>query len=157
MTCSVLSYLKIIKYTLFSDMKLKMSRRPYTLLEVVIGMVIFSILAVGVITGVIRVANLNYVNAQRVAAYGLGYDAVESLKSDGYDAITDQHDLLTPSLEKLTHLGGSGRVPLYAWRWGHVEEKNNPERKKITIWVGWNYQNRNQFEEVIAVVLPREE
>lgn len=130
----------------------KMRCKSFTLLEVAFAFTIFTIVIVGVLLGLVRTARMNYANAQRVAAFGLAYDAIELLRAEGYENITGDHELLTATEMQLTHLGGTGRVPLNAWRWGGVTEKNDPPRKHVTIWVGWNYQQRSQFEKVDGVI-----
>jgi len=128
--------------------------KSFTLLEVMIAFMIFSIVIVGVLNGLIQTARLNYANSHQVAAYGLGYDALELLRAEEYDDVTNDNELLRPDEMKLTHLGGTDRVPLDAWRWGEVIEKNDPRRKHVTIWVGWNYRQRNHFEKVEGVIYP---
>lgn len=130
------------------------NQSSFTLVEVMVTMAIFSLIIATVLSSLVQISKFNYMSAQKVVAFGLAYDALENLKSENYADVTSGHALLTPEEVKLTHLGGKNRVALNAWRWGEVEEKFSPQRKVITIWIGWTYQDKHHFEKVDGTIFP---
>lgn len=132
----------------------KQNHRAFTLVEVMVAMAIFSLIIASVLSGLFQISQFNYMNAQKVVGFGLAYDALENLKAESYEQVTPDHDMLTPSEVKLTHLGGKSRVALKAWRWGAVEEETSPQRKNITIWVGWNFREKYRHERIVGTIYP---
>ncbi len=127
---------------------------PFTLVEVMVAMAIFSLLIATVLSGLFQIAQFNYMNAQKVVAFGLAYEALENLKAENYEDVSGDHEVLSPAQVKMTHLGGKNRVSLNAWRWGGVEEQMAPKRKNITITIGWNHRGKSRFESITGTIFP---
>jgi len=53
---------------------------------------------------------------------------------------------------RVTHLGGSARVPLYGTNSCRIVDLNNPTRKRVTVSVSWVYQGRPLTESLDGVI-----
>jgi len=126
-------------------------KRGVTLVEMLIALLIVSMMAVGLLYGVMASVRLNYAAAQRAAAFGLCMELYEQMRGADYTSVTISN--FPPQTLRLTHLGGSQRMPLYCQRTCIITPKSNPERKEIQIEVKWVYMGRTLRETLDGMIL----
>ena len=124
-----------------------------TLVEMMIALVIVSMIAVGLLYGVMASVRLNYAAAQRVAAFSLCMELYEQMRGAHYDYIHPSN--YPPQTLRLTHLGGSQRTPIYCQRTCQIVERDNPSRKEVTVNVAWVYQGRTLNETLHGMILEK--
>lgn len=124
-----------------------------TLIEMMIALVIVSMIAVGLLYGVMASVRLNYAAAQRAAAFSLCMELYEQMRGADYDHITPTN--YPPQTVRMTHLGGSQRVPLFCQRTCQIVERDNPRRKEIEIAVRWVYQGKTLTERLNGMILEK--
>lgn len=124
-----------------------------TLVEMMIALVIVSMIAVGLLYGVMASVRLNYAAAQRAAAFSLCMELYEQMRGADYDYVTPTN--FPPQTLRMTHLGGSQRVPLFCQRTCQIVERDNPRRKEIEVTVRWIYQGRTLTERLNGMILEK--
>ncbi len=129
------------------------NKQGVTLIEMLIALLIVSMMAVGLLYGVLASVRLNYAAAQRAAAFGLCMELYEQMRGADYAGVTASN--FPPQTLRLTHLGGSQRVPLYCQRTCVITPKSNPERKEIQIEVKWVYMGRTLTEKLDGMILEK--
>lgn len=130
------------------------SRRGVTLIEVMIAMLILVMISVGLLHGVMTGVRLNYAAAQRAAAFGLCMDLYEQMRGAEYSDVTPTN--FPPETLRMTHLGGSQRVPLNCQRMCQIVQKTNPNRKEVEINVSWVYMGRTMTETLNGMVFEKQ-
>jgi prepilin-type N-terminal cleavage/methylation domain-containing protein len=137
---------------LFGIMR-SLSRDGVTLVEMMIALVILSVIAVGLLHGITTSIRLNYAATQRAAAFSLCMDLYEKMRGANYYDVVPTN-FPTETL-RLTHLGGSQRVPLYCQRTCQIIEQSNPTRKEIRITVQWVYMGRTLRETLDGMIFAK--
>lgn len=125
-------------------------RLGLTLIEVVIASAIIFIVVTGVYQGVIQGLRLNYACAQRIAAFGLCKDRLEQMRGAAYADITPTN--FPAETMKLTHRGGSERIPINCERSSSIQEYSNPILKNVTVTVAWEFAGRTLEETLSAAI-----
>ncbi len=126
-----------------------------TLVEVMIAVLLLTLFVAGIYTGLITGLRMNYATAQRLAAFGLCTERLEQMRGCAYSAITSNN--FPTETNKLTHLGGSARVPLYCVRSNRIVNLPNPTRKAVTVSVHWTYRGVPHTERVDGTLFFKEE
>lgn len=125
-----------------------------TLIEVMIAMLILSLVAVGLLYGVMAGVRLNYAASQRAAAFGLCVDLYEQMRGADYDAVSASN--FPPETLRMTHLGGSQRVPLLCRRTCTISPFTGPTRKEVRVEVQWTYLGRPMRENLDGVLFKKQ-
>jgi prepilin-type N-terminal cleavage/methylation domain-containing protein len=136
---------------IFSANPSNVTKRGFSLIEVMMATLIVGILATGVISGVTLARRLTYVNAQRVAAFGLAKARIEELKGVGYEDL----DAGNPETLDLVNLGGVNQQIVPARLRTNIRELENPDRKRIVVRVDWRFEGKRVQERVRTFLYPR--
>jgi hypothetical protein len=126
-----------------------------TLVEVMVASFLLALFIGGVYTGLITGMRMNYATAQRLAAFGLCAERLEQMRGCDYSTITVNN--FPTETNKLTHLGGSQRVPLNCIRSNIIVSLSNPARKAIAIKVNWVYRGKDYNESINGTIFFKEE
>ena len=132
------------------------SKAGMTIVEVLMAAIFSAILIAGLVSGVIFTNRLNYASAQRVAAFGLCKEWYELMNGGNYTNIAES--AYPSETVRLTHMGGTGRLPLMGVRTCQIRELNDPavasdpRRKMVTITVNWHFANRDYQETLNGVI-----
>lgn len=121
-----------------------------TLTEVMIAVMVLFLMAAGLLHGVLLGTRVNYAAAQRTAAFGLCIDLFEQMRNVEYTNLVVVG--FPKQTMRMTHLGGSQRVPLMCERDCSITELADPERKLVQVRVDWTYQGRPLKETLAAVI-----
>jgi len=130
--------------------KVAATKSGMTLIEVMIGVVFIAIGLSAIYTSIAQGTKINYGVAQRVAAFSLCKETLEQMHGATYDHVTTV-DFPTETV-KLTHLGGSARVPLYCTRSSQINSLINPSRKEVKVSVAWDFRGQTLSESVDGVI-----
>lgn len=125
-----------------------------TLLEVMIATAFVALLVSGIYAGMVQAVGLNYAVAQRVCALGLCRERIEQMRAVDYSSVTATN--FDTEILRLTHLGGSARLPLPCTRSSIIASLNNPVRKAVTVMVAWNFRGRPYQESVSGMIFDRD-
>lgn len=125
-------------------------------MEVMVATFLVGILGAGVVSGVFTARRLTYVNAQRVAAFGLAKAKTEELKGVGYDELDSLYGAQQQEIDlELVNLGGVNQKVLPATRTTTLQTMTTPDRKLVTVTVEWEFQGREIDETVETFLYPR--
>ena len=124
------------------------------LIEVVICMILLTMVALGLVSGVVIARQLTYSNAQRVAAFGLARARLEELKGLRYETI-DPLSYSTETNIQFAHLGGTQQKALEATRVTRLTALENPTRIHAAVAVRWYARGRLQQESATTFIYPR--
>jgi type II secretory pathway pseudopilin PulG len=122
-----------------------------TLIEVMIAAAIVLMMAGGLISSVIVANQMTYAAAQRQAAFGLCTELLEQMRSVTNFAMVNITNFPSQTL-RLTHLGGSKRIPLPCTRDCVVNPLNSPTRKEVQVRVNWTYRGKPMGETLNSVI-----
>ncbi|MCK5849358.1 MAG: prepilin-type N-terminal cleavage/methylation domain-containing protein [Kiritimatiellae bacterium] len=115
-----------------------------TLVEVLVGMLLVSLLVSGIFLGVVQGTRANYASAQHIAAFGLCKERIEHMRGVAFSSVTADN---FPTEElNLTHMGGSQRLPLTCSRSSTIANLTSPTRKAVTVSVNWNFRGWTLIE-----------
>lgn len=129
-----------------------------TLVEVVIAMLLVTMLVGGIYQGITQSVVVNYSVAQRVAAFSLCKDALEQMRGVRFADISDDvMDIFGENPIRMTHLGGSAMVPLFATPSITITDETDPVRKEVEISVSWEYRGRGYTESIRGVLLYKDD
>lgn len=134
--------------------KRRKARAGVTLIEMLIAMLILAMISIGLLHGVMTGVRLNYAAAQRAAAFGLCMDLYEQMRGADYSNVT--YSNFPPETIRMTHLGGSQRVPLNCQRSCQITQKASPNRKEVEIEVTWIYMGRTMTEKLNGMVFEKQ-
>lgn len=126
-----------------------------TLIEVVLSMLLVTVLVGAICKGLTHSVAVNYMVAQRIAAFSLCKDSLEQMRGMEYSTVST--NLFTNEVIQLTHLGGTARLPLTAVRTIDINSQTNPTRKAVTINIAWNYRGRQLSESVDGMLLYKDD
>jgi len=121
--------------------------------EMLIATFLVATLGIGIYTVMVNGLSLNYASAQRVAAFGLCQEVVEQMRGSEYANVNTNN--FTETNIRLTHLGGSERLPLNATRRSTIADQAGPTRKDITVTVEWTYRGKPFAETATAVLFEK--
>jgi len=129
------------------------TRMGMTLIELMVALLILSLIGMGLLYGVMLGVRLNYASAQHAAAFGLCMDVFEQMRGAEFNNLTSSN--YPPETLRMTHLGGTQRVPLNCLRTCQITPYSNPTRKEISIEVAWTYQGRSLKEDLDGVIFAK--
>jgi len=135
--------------------KLLGGERGLMLAELVVVSFLLSTVVTGVIHGVVSGTRMNYVSGQHMAALGLCLERLEQMRETPYAEITPANFPDEPSLP-LTHLGGSGAIPLGCARRARMRAHTDPDYKRVTVTVTWAYLGREESEQLAGAVFRKD-
>ncbi len=140
----------------FTDRKCRSLKQGFSIVEVVIATFLVTFVGAGVVSGVITSQRLNYINAQRVAAFGLAKAKIEELHGVGYEELTERYGSIQQEIDlELVNLGGVNQVMIPARRTTFLSDLTDPERKQVTVTVEWDFQGREIQENIETLLYPR--
>lgn len=125
-----------------------------TLVEVMVAMALTVVGIAAVYAGISQGQRMNYLTAQRVAAFGLCRDTLEQIRGMDYESVTT--NAYSSQTVQITHLGGSRRIPLMATRTCDIASYSSPPRKAVTVMISWEYRGRTNSECARAVLFFRD-
>lgn len=125
-----------------------------TLVEVLVGMMLVSLLVGGIYLGVVQGTRLNYASAQHVAAFGLCKERLEHMRGVAFTSVTPEN-FPTETLD-LTHLGGSQRLPMTCVRSSSIVDVSSPPRKAVTVVVSWKLKEWSLSEFASGVIFHKD-
>lgn len=120
-----------------------------TLVEVAISLALVSILVVGIYAGVVQGISANHASAQRVSAFGLCRDLLETMRGAPYAEINT--NVYGATTVEIARLGQSGQV-VTGRRWTEITSFHYPPRKQVTVRLEWQYRNRLYEEFATGVI-----
>lgn len=121
-----------------------------------IATLLVGILGAGVVSGALTARRLTYLNAQRVAAFGLAKAKVEETKGVGYEELDALYGDRTVERDlDLVNLGGVNQEVIPARRILLIRDLSNPDRKQVTVIVRWDFQGSQIEERVETFLYPR--
>ncbi|MBN2301278.1 MAG: prepilin-type N-terminal cleavage/methylation domain-containing protein [Lentisphaerae bacterium] len=134
--------------------KRRNERSGMTLVEVMVGMFLASLLVGSTYLGVVHGSKTNYVVAQHVSAFGLCKERLEHMRGVAFSSVTSSN-FPTENIT-LTHLGGSLRIPLPCSRTSTIISLLNPPRKEVRVDVTWNFRNWSMSERVHGMLYEKD-
>lgn len=135
--------------------KVGRSRDGFTLVEVVVIATLLVLVIAGLIRGIIAANQMNYLSAQRVAAFGLcrqRYEQMRAVPRDRFATLTSTNALLATTPVRITHLGGAQAIALTGTCSVAMADFNSPRRKHVTVRVNWEFKGRAYQESASGVL-----
>lgn len=124
-----------------------------SLVEVLVATAVLAVCLLAV-TRAVSVGNrLLYVSSQHMEAFMRCRERIEQMRATDYCAITSNN--FPEETVRLGHLGGVDRTPLYATRSSVIETCTDPEGKRVTVTVSWNFMGRTETESASGVIYRR--
>jgi hypothetical protein len=125
-----------------------------TVVEAVVALALVSLVAGSVYSSMVVGSTVCMATAQRIAAFGLCVDQFEQMRGADYATVTVSN--YPSTVVRITHLGGTARLPLTGTRSNVVVSLLEPARKQITVTVGWEYRGRSYEESLSGMVFRRD-
>lgn len=121
-----------------------------TLVEVVLGITLLSLLLFSVISGVVVANGFSAVAAQNLAAFQHARSRIEMMRSTNFTAIAT--NVFTAETVNLGYAAGLTRTPITGYLTNMVTSYSSPERKVVDVTVAWQYRGRSRTQEVRGVI-----
>ena len=124
-----------------------------TLVETIFAVAVLALSITGLLSGLMIGVRLNYASAQQTAAFGLCVDLYEQMRGDDYDDVTVSN--YPVQTLRMTHLGGSQRIPIHCTRLCRITNRSNPARKEVKIDVNWTYLGKPLSESLSGMLFKK--
>lgn len=138
------SLVKITTHTLLNRLgKWSDDCSGMTIVEVLVSLTLVMILLGGIYAGVVQGITANHAAAQRISAFGLCKDLLETMRGAPYHSITT--DNYGPTTVEIARLGPGNSIE--GIRTAEITPFFPPARKQVTVRLQWTYRNQvfNEF------------
>jgi Tfp pilus assembly protein PilV len=125
-----------------------------TLVEVLVSLMLASMAALTIYSGISLAMRHSQHTAHRVAAFGRCRQLLEEMRGAPYAQVTAAR--FPDETVRLTHLGGMNRIPVEAVVASTITEAADPARKLVVVTAEWEYMGRAMTETVAGHVFDRD-
>lgn len=141
--------MKVLQYKAVNRPRIRCGNcEGMTIVEVLIGLTLVMILLGGLYAGVLQGIAANHAAAQRISAFGLCKDLLETMRGAPYAEVnTNVYGATTVEISR----SESGNV-VEGTRWTEITPFFFPPRKQVTVRLEWTYRNQTFSEFATGII-----